>query len=449
MKVHIVEDDRVFNKLIKQSLALHSQLEIKTFFDGKSFINELSDYPDIVTLDIGLPDISGKEVFNQIKKHTPDTKIIIISGQDCVATAVNLLKKGAYDYITKDENVKERLLHCIKKISHKRKLLEEIPQPKDDVSQKYDFNNAIIGNSQVMKEVFNLTQKAINVPNINVSVYGASGTGKKLIAKTIHFNSIRKNNPFITVNMSAIPNEHIESELFGYEKGAYKGALMTKKGKFEEAEGGTIFFDEIGEMNSNLQAKLLRVIQEREITRIGGNKPVKVNARIISATNKDLRKEVQRGNFRADLYFRLLGLPIYLPSLRDRKNDIIRLSQFFLNNFCNDNKLEPMTFAHKAKKKLLGYSFPGNVRELKTIIELSAVMASDRQINEENIIFTSNESASHILAEELTLKEYTEHIIRHHLRKNNNNVLLVAKKLNVGKSTIYNMIKRKKQLTDT
>ena len=445
MKIHVVEDDRVFNKLIEHSLSLNPDFEIDTYFDGDSFIKHLPDNPDVVTLDLGLPDYGGNEILKKIKKYNPDIEVIIISGQDSITTAVNLLKEGAYDYITKDENIKDRLLNSVNNIRNKKKLLDEISQLKSEIAHKYNFGNAIIGDSPAMKEVFALLEKAVKVPNINVSVYGDTGTGKELVAKTIHYNSIRKAKPFIAVNMGAIPRDLIESELFGHEKGAFTGAIMTKKGKFEEAEGGTIFLDEIGEMDINLQVKLLRVLQEREITRVGGNEVIKVNTRIITATNKDLMDEVKKGNFREDLYYRLLGLPIHLPPLKDRQNDIITLSQFFLNSFCEDNDLEPMAFTSRAKKKLLGYAFPGNVRELKAIIELSAVMASSQQIDEENILFNSNNTELDILAEEMTLKEYTERIIRHYLRQYDNNVLKVAKKLDIGKSTIYNMIKREKE----
>ncbi|MGQ1788060.1 MULTISPECIES: sigma-54-dependent transcriptional regulator [unclassified Saccharicrinis] len=445
MKIHVVEDDRVFNKLIEHSLSLNPDFEIGTFFDGESFFKHLPDNPDVVTLDLGLPDFTGNEILKKIKKYNPDIEVIVISGQDSITTAVSLLKEGAYDYITKDENIKDRLLNSVNNIRNKKQLLEEISQLKSEIAHKYNFGNAIIGDSPAMKEVFALLEKAVKVPNINVSVYGDTGTGKELIAKTIHYNSIRKAKPFIAVNMGAIPRDLIESELFGHEKGAFTGAILTKKGKFEEAEGGTIFLDEIGEMDINLQVKLLRVLQEREITRVGGNEVIKVNTRIITATNKDLMEEVKLGNFREDLYYRLLGLPIHLPPLKNRQNDIITLSQFFLNSFCDDNKLEPMAFTSRAKKKLLGYAFPGNVRELKAIIELSAVMASSQQIDEENILFNSSNTELDILAEEMSLKEYTERIIRHYLRQYDNNVLKVAKKLDIGKSTIYNMIKREKE----
>lgn len=445
MKIHVVEDDRVFNKLIEHSLSLNPDLDVSTYFDGASFFKHLPESPDVVTLDLGLPDFTGEQILERIKKYNPEIEVIIISGQDSITAAVTLLKQGAYDYITKDENIKERLLNSINNIGNKKMLLSEISQLKSQISNKYKFGNAIIGDSPVMHEVFALLEKAAKIPNINVSIYGDTGTGKELVAKTIHYNSIRKSLPFVAVNMGAIPRELIESELFGHEKGSFTGAITTKKGKFEEAEGGTVFLDEIGEMDANLQVKLLRVLQEREITRVGGNEVIKVNARIVTATNRDLMGEVRKGNFRQDLYYRLLGLPIQLPPLKDRQNDIITLSSFFLNSFCKDNKLEPMMFTSKAKKKLLSYAFPGNVRELKAIVELSAVMAGSQVIDEDNIIFTSGNTELEILSEEMTMKEYTERIIRHYLRHYNNNVLKVADKLDIGKSTIYNMIKREKE----
>ncbi len=445
MKIHIVEDDKVFSKLIERSLALALDIETAAFYNGSTFIAQLSDNPDVVTLDLGLPDYSGIDILKKIKKFNPEIEVIVISGQDSVRTAVELLQEGAFDYITKDENIKDRLINSINNIRNKKMLLNEINQLKNEISQKYKFDNAIIGDSPVMKEVFSLIDKAVQIPNINVSLYGETGTGKELMAKTIHYNSNRKNKPFIAVNMGAIPKDLIESELFGHEKGAFTGAILTQKGKFEEAEGGTIFLDEIGEMDLNLQVKLLRVIQEREITRVGSSEVIKVNCRIITATNKDLIEEVKAGNFREDLYYRLLGLPIHLPPLKERKNDIILLSHYFLNSFCKENNLDTKIFTAQAKKKLLSYTFPGNVRELKAIVELSAVMASDQKIDEENIVFTNTTNELDILAEELTLKEYTERIIRYFLKQYNGNVMKVAKKLDIGKSTIYNLIKKDKE----
>ena len=259
MKINVIEDDKVFNKLIEHTLKLNPDYEVVSYFNGKDFIKNLGDDPDVVTLDLGLPDLTGNEILKKIKRFNPEIDVIVISGQDDISTAVQLLKEGAYDYITKDGNIKERLLHSIQNIKKQKTLKNEITQLKTEIGHKYQYKNAIIGDSPAIKEVFALIDKAIKVPNINVSVYGETGTGKELIAKTVHYNSPRKNKPFIAVNMGAIPRELIESELFGHEKGAFTGAITTKKGKFEEGDGGTVFLDEIGEMDFNLQVKLLRV----------------------------------------------------------------------------------------------------------------------------------------------------------------------------------------------
>jgi len=444
MKIHIIEDDRVFNKLIEHTLKLNPDHEVVPFFNGKDFIKNLGDDPDIVTLDLGLPDFTGNEILKKIKRYNPEIDVIVISGQDDISTAVQLLKEGAYDYITKDGNIKERLLHSINNIKKQKSLKNEISQLKTEITNKYEFKHAIIGDSPAIKEVFSLIEKAVRVPNINVSVYGETGTGKELIAKTIHYNSPRRDQPFIAVNMGAIPRELIESELFGHEKGAFTGAITTKKGKFEEADGGTVFLDEIGEMDFSLQVKLLRVLQEREITRIGGHAVIKINTRIITATNKDLAEEARKGNFREDLYYRLLGLPIHLPPLKNRRNDTLLLGQHFLKAFSKENGLHNVELTPKAKKKLLNYNFPGNVRELKAIVELAAVLTNSNQIDEEHIMFNSTQGEIELFSQELTLKEYTEKIINHFLKKYNNNVMKVADKLDIGKSTIYNLIKREK-----
>lgn len=445
MRIHVIEDDKVFSKLIEHTLKLVPEFEVFTYFNGNDFLRNLPDNPDIVTLDLGLPDFSGEVLLKKIKKFNPDIEVIIISGQDNISLAVQLLKEGAYDYITKDENIKERLLHSINNIISKQSLKNELTQLKSEISGKYSFQHAIIGESSAIKDVFGLIEKAIRIPNINVSIYGETGTGKELIAKTIHYSSPRNDKPFVAVNMAAIPRELIESELFGHEKGAFTGAFMTRKGKFEEADGGTIFLDEIGEMDIDLQVKILRVIQEREITRIGGNQSIKINTRIITATNKDLAEAVREKKFREDLYYRLLGLPIHIPPLKERQSDILTLSGHFLQSFCTENNIPLIEVTPKARKKLLSYSFPGNVRELKAIIELAAVLTNSNVIDEEHIVFNTTHNDLDILSQELTLKEYNQKIIKHFLSKYRN-VIKVAEKLDIGKSTIYNLLKSEKDL---
>jgi DNA-binding NtrC family response regulator len=286
-----------------------------------------------------------------------------------------------------------------------------------------------------------LIEKAIQT-SISVSISGETGTGKELVAKAIHYNSPRSKYPFIAINVSAVPKELIESEMFGYEKGAFTGANTRQFGKFEEAGKGTIFLDEIGEMDQNMQAKLLRVLQEKEVTRIGGHNLIKVNARVIVATNLNLEDEVEKGNFRQDLYYRLLGLPIFIPPLRERGNDILVLAKFFADEFCTENSLPFKQFTGEAQEKMINYPFPGNVRELKAITELAVVMSNGTTIDDTDITFTTSSKKAHFLMdEENTLHGYTRKIIRSYLDKYDNNIIKVAKKLDIGKSTIYRMLK--------
>ena len=261
-----------------------------------------------------------------------------------------------------------------------------------------------------------------------------------MVAKAIHYNSARSKLPFVTVNVAAIPKDLIESELFGHEKGAFTGAVTRRIGKFEEADKGTLFLDEIGELDINLQAKLLRVLQEKEITRVGGNGIVKIDVRIIVATHKNLMEEVKNKNFREDLYYRLIGMPVQLPPLRERGNDICILAKHFIDNFCKENKISKKVLSPEAQQKLLQYSFPGNVRELKSIMELAVVMADDETIQPEHITYNTTSSIANLLSKEITLKEFESQIIQHYLDKYDKDVLLVAKKLDIGKSTIYRMV---------
>jgi len=283
-------------------------------------------------------------------------------------------------------------------------------------------------------------EKAVKT-NITVSISGETGTGKEVVAKAIHYNSSRNKKPFVIINVSAVPEDLIESEMFGHEKGAFTGASSTRIGKFEEANLGTLFLDEIGEMSLNMQAKLLRAIQEREFTRVGGNTVIKSDVRIIVATNRNLMDEVKKGNFREDLYYRLLGLPIELPPLRDRGSDILLLAKHFMDAFCAENAMEKLNLSKTAQEKLLKYPYPGNVRELKAIVELSAVMANSSSIQPDDINFQGSSSLNDLMMQELSLVEYNKKIIKSFLKKYDDNILLVAKKLDIGKSTIYRMRK--------
>ena len=442
--IFVVEDDEWYNRLLVHHLSLNPDYHVESFFNGKDLLAALHRQPDVISLDYKLPDMTGDTVLKRIKEVNDNIEVIIVSEQEEIETAVDLLKLGAYDYIVKSREIRERLLNTVRNLRNKLGLKQRISQLESEVEKKYDFSNTIIGTSEAMQKVFSLIEKAITT-NITVTVTGETGTGKEVVAKTIHYNSGRRKQPFVAVNLAAIPSELFESELFGHEKGAFTGASYRRTGKFEEAHGGTLFLDEIGEMDINFQAKMLRALQDMEITRIGSNKPIKTDCRIIVATNRNLRQETEDGRFRKDLYYRLFGLPIELPPLRERGKDILVLARHFTERFCRDNNLAVKSFGEKALNKLMGYSWPGNVRELKSVVELAVVMATGDTVEAGDILLESESALPEVMSEHMTLREYNRKIVDIFMKKYNNNVPVVAEKLDIGQTTIYRMLKEKKQ----
>ncbi len=436
----MVEDDPIYTKFLKYVFGLNPDYEAFFFSTGKELIGQLHQKPDVVTLDYSLPDMGGESVLNAIRDFDPSINVIVVSAQEKIGTAVTLLKMGAFDYIVKDQEAKDRILNSVSNALNKTTLVREIDRLKNEISERYEFGKSIIGNSPAIKRVFDLLEKAVK-SNITVSIYGETGTGKELVAKAIHYNSKRKAKPFVAVNVSAIPRELLEGEMFGYEKGAFTGALTRRIGKFEEADEGSLFLDEIGELDLSLQSKLLRVLQEKEVTRIGSNQVIKLDVRILVATHKNLLEEVKAGRFREDLYYRLLGLPIALPPLRDRGNDILVIAKFCLDQFTKENQMEKVRLTPDAQQKLTAYTYPGNVRELRSVIELAAVLCENHEIKDTDISFGNTPNERAYLMKEMTLEEYTYHIIRTFLNKYDNNVLDVAARLDIGKSSIYRYLK--------
>lgn len=442
IRIFVVEDDPVYQRLVKYVVEMDSDHEVHVFATGEECLANLDLKPDIVSLDYSLPDITGEEVLRKIKAFDQEIGIIILSGQQDISTAVKLLREGAFDYVIKDSETKERIQNSLFHLKNQIKLKREVDSLKAELVEKYDFSKHLIGQSPAMLQVYSLIEKAVK-SNINISIQGESGTGKEVVAKSIHHNSARRNGPFVALNMSAIPRELIESELFGYEKGAFTGAISRKKGQFELSNGGTLFLDEIADLDISIQAKLLRALQEREFIRVGGESPIPFDARLIVATHKNLGEEVQKGNFREDLYYRLLGLSIKLPPLRERGNDILLLAKNFLINFAKQQGAKPPELSKEAKNKLLAYPFPGNVRELMAVIELAAVMAEGHSITADDIQFANLSKGSEFLHQERTLEEYKAQIIHYFLQKYNDNIQLVADKLDIGKSTIYRLLQQK------
>lgn len=439
-KVFVVDDNALFARVMLKTLSDNPLFEVQAIPTGREFLQRLDEGPDIVTLDYTLPDFNGKELLEKLKQKLPDTHVIVVSGQSDVATAIDMLKIGAYDYIVKGPDTREKILISLRNVIDKLNLTTENKILKQAIKTEYSFKHLIKGNSKVMEDVFSLMGKAAQT-NINVSIFGDTGTGKELVAKGIHYNSKRSNKPFVPLNVASIPDTLIESELFGFEKGAFTGADQPKAGKIEMAQGGTLFLDEVAEMNLNTQAKLLRVLQEREVTRLGSHKPIQFDVRIITATHRNLREMVQKGDFREDLYYRLLGLTIDLPPLRERGNDVLMLAKYFINQFCDENDIGHKDLSENAKEKIKSYPFPGNVRELKAIMELACVLAEDSMIESNHVSVSTVSLSQDILSKEKTLQEYNDDIIRHFMKKYKN-ARDVARRLGVGKSTIYRFLQK-------
>ncbi len=439
-KIFVVEDDDWYNRLLVHNLSMNPDYVIESFTNGKDCLNNLDKNPDVVTLDYKLPDMQGLEILKRIKAENEEIQVILISEQDEIDVVVELLKYGAYDYIVKSRDIRERLLNTIQNIRNGVSLKKEIVSLRNEIKKKYSYQNTIVGNSPATKKIYDQIEKATRT-NISVAITGETGTGKELVAKAIHYNSSRASKPFVAVNMAAIPKDLAESELFGHEKGAFTGANFRRIGKFEEANGGTLFLDEITEMDVSLQAKLLRALQEKEIVRVGNNKPVKTDCRIIVASNQNFQESVTSGKFRQDLYYRLYGFPVELPPLRERGNDIIILAKHFIKAFCNENNLSVKTITQPAIDKLLSYPFPGNIRELKSVIELAITVTDTDEITDEEIYLGKNVMIGDYIEKEITLREYNINIVKKYLEKYDNNIKLVADKLDIGVATIYRMLK--------
>lgn len=441
-RIFIIEDDVWYSELLQYQLGLNPDYEIFRFTTGKEALDALHLNPNLVTLDFSLPDYDGETMLKKIKEVNKHIEIIIISGQEDVGTAVNLLKLGAYDYIIKDEETNERLWNSVLNAREKQALQLKVEELLDEVSQKHQFEQAIKGQSPALKQVFAMLEKAVKT-NITVMINGETGTGKELVAKALHYNSDRRKKNFVAVNMAAIPKDLIESELFGYEKGAFTGANGRYIGKFEEANQGTLFLDEIAEMDLMLQSKLLRVLQERELQRLGGNQTIKVDFRLLVATHKDLKEEVIAGRFREDLYYRIIGIPVILPPLRERGADSIILARFFVQEFCKANKMKAKTIGEGAKKVLLSYNWPGNIRELKSVVETAAALSDSDELTENDFIFQGSLSKRNAANFDIDkpLKDYEIEIISAAIKRNNGNIVLTAEKLEISKSKIYQLIK--------
>ena len=374
IKILIADDEESMRFFLSEMLKKEGYL-YETAIDGVDALSKIKRSSfDIAILDLKMPKLNGMELLSEIKKVSPDTVVIIITAHGTRNIAIEAIEKGAYDYFIKPFDVNEMRI-VIKRAVEKIGLQKEIKNLKESLSEKYGLGN-IIGDSFPMQKVYDLVRKIADT-DITVLITGESGTGKELIAQTIHYTSSRKDKPFIKVNCAAIPETLLEEELFGHEKGAFTGAHQQKPGKFELANNGAMFLDEIGDMTLSTQTKILRVIQEREFERIGGIKPIKVDVRLIAATNMDLMKAISEGRFREELYYRLNVMPIHLPPLRERQGDIPLLTEHFIKKYNKRFNKNVKSIMPEANDILLKYNWPGNIRELENLIQRGVVLAKD------------------------------------------------------------------------
>ena len=424
-------------------LALTNWLEEENYFaqaveDGPQAIKAVrAENWDIVLLDLRMPGMDGMEVLKQVKELAPHTVVIMMTAYASIPGAVQAMQEGAYDYIVKPLDV-DQLTLMLKRIVEHQQLITENILLRKRLTEQYEFED-IIGRSEAMQEVFSMI-KAVTDTNATVLITGETGTGKELVARAIHSNSSQRYGPFVAASCGALPETLLESELFGYEKGAFTGADRTKKGRFELAHGGTLFLDEVGDISMKTQIRLLRVLQEKSFSRLGGTEQIKVDVRLISATNRDLVAAIEEGSFRSDLYYRLNVVSIQLPPLRERIDDVPLLAAHFINKYNVEFNKKFDRVDRKAMDFMMDYHWPGNVRELENVIERAIVIDQGPQMKVKHLPFCNIESP--LTEEPRSLQEVERIHIEKMLQRNDWNIAKTARLLNIDRSTLHKKIKK-------
>jgi DNA-binding NtrC family response regulator len=441
----IVDDDAEMVNLLEEILEKEGYSVTKAF-RGKDALQIIKDEIfDMIITDIRMPEIGGLDILRAVKKIHPETIVLLVTAFGTIETAISAMREGAYDYIAKPFRIDEiRIL--VKRALDQQRLMKEYAYLQAGLKEKYRLEN-IVGSSNEMLEVYKTVAK-VSDSRSTVLITGESGTGKELIARAVHHNSSRADRPFVAIHCAALPEQLIESELFGYVKGAFTGANNAKRGMFEEADTGTCFLDEIGDIPLSTQVKLLRVLQEKEIRRIGAEQTIKVDVRIIAATNANLEKLIAEGKFREDLYYRLSVVSIHLPPLRDRKEDIELLAQHFLRKYSLESGSSPKAIYPGTIELLLKYSWPGNVRELENVLERAVNLAQHELIMPEDLPdklrVQQPVTPESLLTQKLTMRELEKQYMLQTLQENNWNYTVSADHLGISVRTIQRMIQRYK-----
>ncbi len=450
-KILIVDDDPEILNVIADILR-EAGYEADKAEDGRKAIRCVEDdFYDLVITDLNLPQVDGMKVLQYVVDQSPETMCVILTGYGTIKGSVEAIKMGAFDYITKPVKSDEILI-VVEKALKFRQLERENTLLKQQLRRKYRFEN-FVGDSGPIQKVFELIERVADTDS-TVLITGESGTGKELIAKAIHYNSHRQDNPMVVINCGAIPEELLESELFGHEKGAFTGAHKMRVGRFELANGGTIFLDEIGDMSPNLQVKLLRVLQEQKFERVGGTRTLEIDVRILAATNKNLISAVNRGRFRQDLFYRLNVIPIRVPPLRHRKPDIPLLLDFFIKKFNKQNRKRITGFSQEGLDCLMEYRWPGNVRELENLVERLIILSNGDQIELEDVPDSIKGKPSNVESIEVKIpkdgivfdqavEEYEKKLILQALAETNWVKTKAAKLLNINRTTLIEKMKKK------
>jgi DNA-binding NtrC family response regulator len=444
MKILVVDDEAPLREMLRKGLSELGRFTVEVAQNGLEAIDKLEkDVFDLVLTDLKMPEMDGIELLRTIKVTRPEIMVILMTAYGSIETAVEAIKNGANDYITKPIDFNELLIH-ITKAQKESLLIRENRLLRMEVRKKFEFSN-IIGKSKKMQEVFSLIEK-VAPSNSTVVIYGSSGTGKELVAKAIHYNSPRADKAFIPFNCSAIPETLVESELFGHTKGAFTGAVQAKRGLFEEANGGTLFLDEISTILLSVQVKLLRVLQEKEVMKVGSTERTKIDVRMIAATNEDLEASVKNGKFREDLFYRLHVFPIFLPDLKDRKDDIPLLAYHFLDLYTKENQKQIKGIPKEAMNILLEYHWPGNVRELENSIERAVIMADQDYLTPNDFPKNMTEGFWEIIKkgakDRKSLDEIKAEYITEILKESDGNKKIAAEILKVNPRTLYRFKKK-------